>query len=120
MSTVAESRKALETVLGAGSLRVVPQGVASPPSVFVAPGTSWLTPSQLAFGSFQVNWVVIGVVSTAGDVAVDDIDALAYRTITACKALPNGWGLPTLTAPGLLTLGGVLYLAFRLEIQGVL
>lgn len=118
--TVAQSRLALETVLSEHGLRVVPQGAASPPSVFVAPGNTWLTSSQLAFNRFEVHWVVIGVVSSAGEVATDDIDLLAMLAIAACDKLPTGWGSPTVTAPGLLTLAGVAYLAFRLEIAGVI
>lgn len=120
MSTVSESRSLLESVLATGSLRVVPQGSASPPSVFVAPGTSWLTPNQLAFGRISIGWVIVAVVSAANEVAVKDIDALAQMVMIACSHLPTGWGQPVISAPGVLTLGGLPYLAFRAEIMGVL
>ena len=120
MSTISQSRKALEDVLVAGGLRIVPQGVAAPPSLFVAPGNSWITPSQLAFGRANVNWVIIGVVSSANDVSIQEIDDLAQLLMIACKALPTGWGQPTIASPGILTLGGVSYLAFRAEIEGVI
>jgi len=120
MSTVAESRAALEAVLVAGGVRVLPQGAASPPSVFVAPGNSWLTPSQLAFGSVEVNWVVVCIVSSSNEVSVSEIDKLAQSVMVACNALPNGWGSPNIGAPGMLTLAGLPYLAFRAELKGVL
>lgn len=120
MSTVSESRSTLETVLATGSLRVTPQGIASPPSVFVAPGTAWLTPNQLAFGRISINWVIVSVVSAANEAAIKDIDALAQMVMIACSHLPNGWGQPIIAAPGILTLGGLPYMAFRAEITGVL
>jgi hypothetical protein len=120
MSTVAESRQVLETVLAAGSIRVLPQGAASPPSVFVAPGNSWLTPSQLAYGSVEVNWVIVCIVSASNEVSISEIDALAQLIMAACRALPNGWGSPVIGAPGILTLAGLPYLAFRAELKGTL
>ena len=110
----------METALVAGGLRVLPQGAVAPPSVFVAPGTSWLTPSQLSFGRFNANWVILGIVSAANEASIVDIDALAQSIVTACNSLPQGWGLPVVGPPGIVTLGGVPYLGFRAEIQGVL
>ena len=118
--TPAESRAFVEQALVKAGLRVLPQGSASPPSVFVAPGNDWISAGQLAFGRAGINWVVVCVVSAANEVAARDIDDLAYAVMSACKNLPPEWGLPEIGAPGVLTLAGLPYLAFRAEIQGVL
>lgn len=98
-------------------IRVVAQGAASPPSVFVSPGADWIAPSQLAFGSLEIHWSILGVVSAANEMSIKDIDRLAQSVVEACAMLPRHWGFLTIAAPGLLTLGGLSYIAFRAEIQ---
>ena len=118
--TVSDARVELESVLQADGIRVVRQGQASPPSVFIVPGNPWLEPIALGQRKRQINLGIMAVVSAASEVAIQDQENLAESIDVACRKLPDPWGLPTFNAPGYLLLTGLPYIAFRVDIRVII
>jgi hypothetical protein len=117
---IKDTRDQLEQALTDGGVRVMPQGQANPPSVFVIPGTPWVQPNSLGMRRRLVNWGIMCVVSAANEKAtIRDTESLAELVTTACLQLVAPWGYPTLNTPGLLVLTGLPYIAFRVDIQTV-
>lgn len=114
------SRSELEAALQNGGVRVLPAGQASPPSVFIIPGTPWVEPSVLGGSKQLVRWEIMCVVSAASSVAIADQENLAGLVDAACRTLKQPWGLPTFNTPGFLLLGGLPYIAFRVQIVTII
>jgi hypothetical protein len=118
--TVSESRVQLETTLMDAGLRVLPQGVAAPVSIFVAPGSPWVGPSALGGRKRTVNWLIVAVVSIGSEAGIKEAEAMAEALDSAARTLPQPWGVMTIEPPGLMRLGGAVYVAFRATIQTVI
>lgn len=115
--TITQIRQQLETALTAETVRVMPQGAANPPSVFITPGPAWLLPSKLGGSMRLFNWSIIGVVGAGSEVAIEDQEALADAIYRACMKLPGGWTIPNFDPPGSLKLAGLPYIGFRAAIS---
>jgi hypothetical protein len=117
---IKDTREELEATLTDGGVRVMPQGQANPPSVFVIPGSPWVAPNALGLRRRLINWSIMCVVSAANEKAtIRDTEALAELVTSACTQLVAPWGSPTFNTPGLLILAGLPYIAFRVDIQTV-
>ena len=118
--TLTESRAVLTQALELAGIRVLPPGQAAPPSAFITQGSPWSVPAQLGAGRRAVRWVIVGVVSVASDAGTGEAEALADLVAEAVRGLPAGWGLASIETPGILSLAGGPYLAFRAELQTVI
>lgn len=103
---------ALSAIEGASVHRGLPDRV-SPPALVLEPADPWIdttsepTPNTAAF-RFTVR-VIAGVGTASG--AESALDVLLASTITALVDAPSQWSIETVSAPGVVTIGGAGFLS---------